>query len=862
MSARGSDASQKRAGGAEPSPSVVPARHGLAAGAGAAADKAAAAGAGAGAGAGAAKPAGPGAHDLDLLETILTLTPARIAYYDRDGGLRFMSPAFAQVLGVSPEQEMGRSPEAFGISKARRERMAAHLATVRQTGRPLHEVVTLSHDGATYDTEVAVEPDLAPDGTVRGVVVTAWDVTELRRATRRIAHLDRVHSILSDINQAIVRIRDRDQLLSEACRIAAEVGGFEVCWIGLVEPNGDITIAASAGRDLAVLDEIVVSARDEPSGRGAVGTAIRENRPVVVTDALTDERMAPWRALLTGRGFRTAAALPLHQGGRPVGAFALYSTQPGYFDEEEIGLFEELADDISFALDSLEAERDKTAAEVALRESERRYRDLFELNPQPMWVYDIETLRFLAINDAAVHHYGWSREEFLALTLADIRPPEDVPAMLASVRDVSGPFRPRGLWRHLRKDGTLMDMEITGHDADFDGRKARLISAIDVTERRRLEAQLAEATRIEAMGHLAGGIAHDFNNLLTAVNGYADLLVAELGDSPLAEDAREIRRAGGRAAELTQQVLAFARRQVLVPRPVDLNEVLGGVSQMLRRLIGEETRLVTTVDSRPAVVMADPGQLEQVLVNLAVNAHDAMPEGGVLEISVRRVEEAASLGHGAITGPAALVTVTDTGVGMDEGTLARAFEPFFTTKRAGAGTGLGLAMVYGIVHQSNGEIWADSVVGRGTTISVLLSCVEASPKTVAETLPVASNAAETATLLVVEDEPVVRALVVSILERSGYRVLVAGSAAEAVALAEGLDEPIDLLLTDLMMPVTNGQVLAEQLLKVRPALRVVLMSGYGAGLGPMPADGKFRFIAKPFGREELTALVAKVLSES
>ena len=258
-----------------------------------------------------------------------------------------------------------------------------------------------------------------------------------------------------------------------------------------------------------------------------------------------------------------------------------------------------------------------------------------------------------------------------------------------------------------------------------------MIAALDVTERRRLEAQLAEATRMEAMGHLAGGIAHDFNNLLTAVNGYAELLVAGLGDSPMAEDAREIRRAGARAAELTRQVLAFASRQVLAPRPVDVNEVVGGVGQMLRRLIGEQIKLVMKPDREPAVVMADPGQLEQVLVNLAINARDAMPEGGTLQIGVNQVAEAAELGAGSVSGRAVLLTVTDTGVGMDAETLAHAFEPFFTTKQVGAGTGLGLATVYGIVRQSKGEIWAESAAGAGTTVSVLLRRVEARPEPLA-----------------------------------------------------------------------------------------------------------------------------------
>jgi two-component system cell cycle sensor histidine kinase/response regulator CckA len=801
-----------------------------------------------------------GHPEPELLEAVLRLTSARIAYIDRNGRFLYSTPGVEHAAGVPVERLIGHTLADLDALAAHQERLETLRIEMIETGKAVRHVVTFGNDTDGLASELALEPVHAADGTVEGAVVTAWDVTELTRASRRVARLDRTYAILSEINQAIVRVRDRDRLLQEACRIAAELGGFEAAWVGLVEPNGDVRIAFSAGPKQSSLEGVAVSIRDEPTGRGAVGTAIRENRPVFISDAQGDERMAAWRMLLAGAGCRSAAAFPIHVASEPIGAFVMYSSQFGHFDTEEMRLFEVLAGDISFALDSLDAERGRAEAEAALRESEGRYRDLFEMNPLSMWVFDVETLRFLAVNDAAVHNYGYSREEFLEMTLADIRPPEDVPALIEDVAKPLGSYRPRGSWRHTRKDGTPMDVEVSGHELEFDGRRARLISAIDVTERRRLEGQLAEATRMEAMGHLAGGIAHDFNNLLTAVIGYADLLVAELGDSPLADEAREIRHAGTRAAELTHQVLAFARRQVLETRPVDLNAVVESVSQMMRRLIGEQIRLVTNLAPQPAVVMADPGQLEQVLVNLAINARDAMPEGGLLEISLARVEDAASLDRG-IDGPAVLLAVRDTGTGMDAETLAHAFEPFFTTKQAGAGTGLGLATVYGIVHQSNGRIWADSDVDRGTTISVLLRQVDADPEPLAAPPP--ATAAETAcsaTILVVEDAPTVRTFVVSTLQRAGYRVLVAGSPAEAVALTDGLDEPIELLLTDLIMPDTNGRVLAQRLVAARPSMRVVVMSGYGASPESVPPRGTAGFLAKPFSRDELMTTVAQALA--
>jgi len=800
------------------------------------------------------------AAELEMLRTILSLTKARIAYQDKEGRYLYATEATARATGIPVEQLLGRTLEDLGVPEDLRRQIDDLRRRLNETGQPVHDVIGFAAGGAQTESELHAEPVFGPDGEIVGSVSTGWDVTELRNAVRRIQQLDRVRAILSETNQAIVRIRDVEQLLAETCRIAVEQGGFSLAWIGFVEPDGDVRIAARAGRDVAVLDGILVSVRDEPSGRGVVGTAIRENRPAVIENATEDDRMAAWRPQLASHAFRTAAAFPISMHGRAIGAFALYSGATGYFDAEEMTLLAELATDISYALESLEAEQGRQRAEEALRESEQRYRELFEKNPNPMWVYDVDSLGFLAVNDAVVAGYGYSRDELLAMTLHDIHPPEDITTLLENVSVQTDGFRPPTLSRHRRKDGTVVEAEVTGHDVAFYGSRARLVSAIDVSERRRLERQLAEEERMKEIGHLAGGIAHDFNNLLVAVNGYAELLVDELGDSPLAEDAREIHRAGERAAELTKQILAFARRTVLAPQAVDVNAVVGGVSQMLGRVIGEHVRLVTKRSREPAVVMADPGQLEQVLVNLAINARDAMPDGGTLEIRVQRLENGHYLGRGP-AGPAVLLTVTDTGSGMDESTLAHAFEPFFTTKRDGSGSGLGLASVYGIIRASRGEVWAESSLGHGTKVSVLLPAVDASPEWSGEAEPALPRAVGKETVLVAEDEPMVRGFVVQTLERAGYHVLVAGSPAEAVALTDGLDEPIDLLLTDMVMPGSSGQALAERLLESRPSLRVVVMSGYDAGLATKPLDARFHFLAKPFAGEELTEAVARALAE-
>jgi two-component system, cell cycle sensor histidine kinase and response regulator CckA len=350
-------------------------------------------------------------------------------------------------------------------------------------------------------------------------------------------------------------------------------------------------------------------------------------------------------------------------------------------------------------------------AEAALRESEDRYRLLFERNPQPMWVEDRHDHRFLAVNDAALQHYGYSRAEFLALRPADL----DV-----SPGSGTAPDGETRLLRHRRADGRVIDVELTSNEIPFGGRRGCIVLAVDVTQRLAAEAAMRQHQRLEAVGRLAGGVAHDFNNILTAITGYAEMLKVSIpsGDE-MQGDVGEILKASERAAGLTRQLLAFSRQQKLQPRLVSLNDSVRDMENMLRRLIGEDVEMVTRLDAGIAPVLTDPGQLQQVLLNLCVNARDAMPKGGTLTIATAN----AIAPEGDDVRPDqeyVLLAVTDTGVGMDEETRSRIFEPFFTTKGAEKGTGLGLATVYGIITQSGGAIRVDSEPGRGTTFRVFL----------------------------------------------------------------------------------------------------------------------------------------------
>jgi len=513
------------------------------------------------------------------------------------------------------------------------------------------------------------------------------------------------------------------------------------------------------------------------------------------------------------------------------------------------------------------------AAEEARRESERIYKELFEHNPNAMWVYDRDTLRFLAVNEAAVSHYGYSREDFLGMTIEKIRPPAEIPALRKSLRDVQGAIRKVGTWKHLRKNGETIDVEITTSDLEFEGRPARLVLATDVTERKRaeeerdaLEKHLSQVQRVESIGRLAGGVAHDFNNLLVVILGHAELLLNRpvAADPAVGDSLREIRKAGERAGKLTRQLLAFGRKQVLAIKTIDLNSVILEFEGILSRLIGEDIDVSTHLAPDLGSVKADPSQVEQILLNLCINARDAMPDGGRLTIETANVtlgEEYAKTHTGVRGGRHVMLAISDTGSGMATDTMEKIFDPFFTTKEKGKGTGLGLSTVYGIVKQHNGNIWVYSEPGKGTAFKVYLPRVD-EPAEKEETAPMDLAHADGGqeTILVVEDDESVQELVCRILSRAGYDVLRARSGADAVRLAQDR-ETIHLLLTDVIMPEMSGRVVRERVAAIHPGIKVLYMSGYtdNVMLQHGILEAGVHFLQKPFTAQALARKVREAL---
>ncbi|MBI2222307.1 MAG: response regulator [Acidobacteria bacterium] len=519
-------------------------------------------------------------------------------------------------------------------------------------------------------------------------------------------------------------------------------------------------------------------------------------------------------------------------------------------------------------MDERRLEADKYRAEAALRESEERTRFALNAASVGVWEADLRTgaVRWSemleALHGMAPGTFGGTFEAFL-----DRIHPDDRADVAKAIDEATRHHTDSNvLYRTQWPDGTthwISEMGKTFYDdAGMPVRSAGI--GLDVTERHMLEEQFRQAQKVESIGQLAGGVAHDFNNLLTAIQGYCELLASELGsDSRHQNDIAEIRHASERAAALTRQLLAFGRRQILEPRVLDLRDSLRGIEPMIRRLIGEDLDVVFHTSDEAARVKADPGQVEQVILNLALNARDAMPQGGslLLEVTTADLDESYARRHVSVRpGRYVMLSVSDTGVGMHAETQARIFEPFFTTKPRGRGTGLGLSTVYGIVKQSGGNIWVYSEPGHGSTFKVYLPRVE---ETVDQptSLPAPDILTGSETILVVEDEPGVRELVRKVLERYGYRVLVAATPVEALALGEQYNEPIDLLMTDVVLPEMSGRSLASQMVTSRPRMRVMYMSGYTENAivhhGVLDADTPF--LQKPFTPDALARKVRAVL---
>ncbi|HEY7653804.1 MAG TPA: PAS domain S-box protein [Methylomirabilota bacterium] len=583
---------------------------------------------------------------------------------------------------------------------------------------------------------------------------------------------------------------------------------------------------------------------------GVVGRAAAEERSVWTPDVLDDPRidLPAWAVeRVRADGFRSVLAVPLKAGERVIGVLNLGDAAGRTYTEDELALLAAFVGQGAVALEN-------SALYHEIRDARDFLQSITENSPDAIITTDGRG-RLTYFSRGAEAMFGYRAEEMIGTAVADI-----YPGGLEEARAVRRRLTQEGQLRNyesgfLTRDGGRVEVSASiSLLRDATGHVVGTLGVLkDIGERRHLEEQLRQAQKMEAIGRLAGGIAHDFNNLLTVIAGRAQLILSRLRpEEPIHRDATLVRTTADRAAALTQQLLAFSRKQVLQPQVLNLNAVVSAMEPMLGRLIGEDIDLAVIPTEGLGRVKADPGQIEQVIVNLVVNSRDAMPQGGRLTVETADVEldaAYASRHSSVLPGPYVMLAVSDTGEGMDERTRSRVFEPFFTTKGPGKGTGLGLATVYGIVKQSGGDIHLYSEPGRGTTFKIYLPRVaEVAAEADDTTSPGTTDARGDETVLLVEDEPEVRDLAREILEGGGYTVLQACDPLEAVLLAEQHPGPIHLLLTDVIMPRQSGHALVERLRPLRPEMQVLYMSGYTneAIVRHGVLDPNTSFIQKPF----------------
>jgi two-component system, cell cycle sensor histidine kinase and response regulator CckA len=681
---------------------------------------------------------------------------------------------------------------------------------------------------------------------------------EAERLDRRLAFFAEANVVLASSLDYHVTLRDLARLIVPSLA--------DWCAIHVASEQGALQFIAGAHRDPSK-DLLVRALCEYGSRQPPFGAALRHADLGEVTETMLRsgaedaEQLKLYRALAAGSFLR----VPMLARGRSVGTmtFAVGPESGRSYGADDLAFAEELVSRASLSVDNARLYR-------GAQEADERYGMLFGSNPQPMWVFDVETLAFLEVNEAAVRHYGYTREEFLSMTIMDILPPEDAPGLHHGLEGTGANRGEVALAQHQRKDGTIIDMELVSHEMELDGRRARLVLATDISERTRTRAalhqseeQLRQAQRMDAAGRLAGGVAHDFNNLLTTIRGFSDLLLRDLPEHDTKrKDIEQIRKAADRGALLTRQLLSFGRQQSVEPRSVELNAVVNNMEGLIQRLIGADIRLVTQLRPGLGEVKIDPGQLEQVLVNLVLNARDAMFTGGTLTVETgERQISLSTRGRSVKPGRYIVLAVSDTGSGIDGETLSQVFEPFFTSPAPGNRAGLGLSIVYGIVKQNGGVVRVSSEPGLGTTVKVFLPRVEAEEPA---TVEAPSSLRGDETVLVVEDEDGVRELLWKILTQHGHTVLEARHGRDALTVAGGYTHPIQLLVTDVVMPEMGAGELADQLLAQRPDMKVLFISGYTndevvrRGIKQKEAA----FIRKPFAAEDLMRKIREVLDKT
>ncbi|MBK7369761.1 MAG: PAS domain S-box protein [Candidatus Eisenbacteria bacterium] len=804
-------------------------------------------------------------HQMAVLETLIAHAPVGVAFVDADTRFVHANQAMADIHGLTPHDMVGRT-----VAEVQPEMWARIEPYFRSAmrGEALRDEEVLAPPGADGLPRVflASHYPIEVEGTIAGVGVLVKDVTESRRIEHDLRLRNDLYSMLSRTNRAVSRCRTAEELYRQVCEIAVDVGGYLHAFFA--EPDyPNVRIAAMAGSDAGIPANTVISLdEDDPRSKGPTSIALRTGEVVVVNDFRTALSTTPWRGLAERAGVGAALTLPIRMGDKIVAAFSLYSPLTGFFTPELLAGLAEIAPTISFALERYEQERVRQSDELALRQRDRA----INAASQGIVVTDAtaEGQPIVFVSPGFEQMTGYSAQESIGRNCRFLSGPATDPAARGALRDAVKAGRNCSVeLLNYRKDGTTFWNQLAVSAVRDDaGRLTHFVGVqTDVTERRRLQEQLQQAQKMEAIGQLAGGVSHDFNNLLVVILGCSELLLER---EDLDDDARQLLRdiqaAAERSATLTRQLLAFSRKQVWSPVVLDLNHVVHDIEKMLRRLIGEDVRLRTDLGARSPMVKCDPGQIHQVLLNLAVNARDAMPLGGSLTIRTREVlrrDLSPRAEAGLPTDRFVELEVADTGSGMTSEVRERLFEPFFTTKEHGKGTGLGLAVVHGVVRQCGGFIEVASGPGLGTSFHVFLPHAERSAHALGPVEDGAPPAALGETILFVEDDDGVRSLIEMVFREQGYRVLTASSGAQALELLDAHSGTLDLLVSDVVMPGMGGRELVTLVHEKRPGLRFLYLSGYtdDSIVRQGISRAEVNFLQKPFSAGVLLRKVREVL---
>jgi PAS domain S-box-containing protein len=807
---------------------------------------------------------------------------------DSEGFVTYASPSLERMTGFHPSEVTGR----HFSEVVHPDDLPALEASFRKTLLNIlesFEFRIIDSAGGVLHVRTSSRPVMS-DGVVLGVTGVMVDITERKRTeeelqkyrehleelvqvrTADLARVNRTLKILTDCNQAIVRAVDEPSLLRLVCEVIVDAG-YPLAWVGLAEEDGVVRVGGKAGRAVDFLDDAGIVWTDTERGRGPTGKAIRNGHPVIVQDSRVEPGLEPWRADALGRGFLSSLSLPITGETGVLGALTIYASTVEAFSESETGLLEDLAGDLSYGISNLRQREARSLAEKALRESEERYRGLFDMSPDAIAVHDGS--RILFANTAAARLLGLPDPgTAVGMPIIDFVHPDSRVLIETRVRTMLSErlVAPLMEERFVKADGSPVDVETIAMPITWMGRPAVQVAFRDVSERKhaqaereRLQAQLAQAQKMELLGSLAGGLAHDFNNMLAVILGYAELMHRRIpaGDSLLGE-LEEIEKAARRSSELTRRLLAFARKQTITPRILDLNSTVESLLDMLRKLVGEGISLDWEPDGRLWAVKLDPVQVDQVLTNLCINARDAIAGIGRIVIRTANTEAPEGIPADAVPpGDYIRLSVRDDGCGMDDTVMAHLFEPFFTTKGLGQGTGLGLATVYGIVRQNGGYIGVSSAPGEGSEFRIYLPRETSGVPHRVETAVLRAGAGPAGgTVLLVEDEPGILSVCERILSDLGYSVLPAATPWRALELAGRHEGSLELLLTDVVMPEMSGPDLFRRLSKTRPDLRCLYMSGYSAEyISRQGVLGEaIHFVQKPFSVEGLSAAVRRALA--